>query len=455
MADAIVLNGLAEARAVRVVGVFSGPWDTGWAARDGAVLGFEDVFQAFSSAAQAGEIELLTADIGIFRDYTHIRRFLAGCDAVYANCGPWAALLYLVREREQLDVRIIREVRTVGWVGYIWQEEVARHLERPGDQRVFPSRYARDLWDAAAPAVSCSRVYYPIVRRTAGQPPVVARSSGTVGFFSVLSLDKGFDYLPGVIASMLAGGHRIDRLVLAGEQADAALYDSVVDKLAGRGVAVDFRGGLPNSEVRKLMAECDCIFFLSVSSIESLGRVIIEASEQGVPVLTTDFGAARDLVATDYRIPVKYLSAASGPSNSAFPVAQLDLRHWQPPARLSTDACYLPSVGDYLVDARTLPAVLLPPPAELQSRHRPLAFSIQRPVDGLQLANSLLDELDVIGAAPLHELLDLGGALKRFLLSRGYNPRVSFKPALAMQARVEETCTAAEIKAARPAVLAC
>ena len=109
-------------------------------------------FRRFSTAAQAGELELLTADIGIFRHYQDIRSFLAGCDAVYANCGPWAALLYLVREREQLDVRIIREVRTVGWVGYIWQEEVAGQLERPGDQRVFPSRYARDIWDAAAPA---------------------------------------------------------------------------------------------------------------------------------------------------------------------------------------------------------------------------------------------------------------------------------------------------------------
>ena len=192
MAEAIVLNDLPEKSAVKVVGVFSGPWDTGWPARDGAVLGFEDVFRAFSTAAHGGELELATADIGIFRDYTRIQEFLAGCNAVYANCGPWAALLYLVREREQLDVRIIREVRTVGWVGYIWQEEVARQLERPGDQRVFPSRYARDLWDAAAPAVSGSRVYYPIVRPTSGHHSVVARSSGTVGFFSVLSRDKGF-----------------------------------------------------------------------------------------------------------------------------------------------------------------------------------------------------------------------------------------------------------------------
>ena len=452
MAEGLVQKTLPEGRAIQVVGVFSGPWDTGWPARDGAVLGFEDVFQAFSTAAQAGELELLTADIGIFRHYQDIRNFLAGCDAVYANCGPWAALLYLVREREQLDVRIIREVRTVGWVGYIWQEEVAGQLERPGDQRVFPSRYARDIWDAAAPGMSESRVYYPMVRRTCGHTPTVARCSGTVGFFSVLSRDKGFDYLPAVISRMLEYGRRIDRLVLAGEQADPALYASVVNELSDLGVAVSFRGGLPNNEVRELMAECDCIFFLSVSSIESLGRVIIEASEQGVPVVTTDFGAARDLVCADYLIPVKYLSNASGPSDSAFPVAQLDLQYWQPPARPSAAACFLRAVEDYLVDSQSAPAVLFPALAEPQSNSSPLAFSIQCPVDGLGLAHYLLDDLAALGAAPLHELLDLGGVLKQFLLSRGYNPRVSFQPTAETQAGIEQTQIALEVKATRSGV---
>jgi glycosyltransferase involved in cell wall biosynthesis len=426
MAEEMALKALPEERVAQVVGVFRGPWDTGRSARDGAVLGFENVFEAFSTAAEAGELELLTAEIGIFRDYRLIREFLAGCDAVYANCGPWAALLYLVREREQLNVRIIREVRTVGWVGYIWQEEVAGQLARPGDQRVFPSRYARDIWDAVAPDVSHSRIYYPMVRRTSVHTPRVARASGTVGFFSVLSQDKGFAYLPGVISRMLAGGHRIERLILAGEQADPALYVSVVKKLSDIGVAVSFRGGLPNSEVRELMAGCDCIFFLSVSSIESLGRVIIEASEQGVPVVTADFGAARDLVCTEYRIPVKYLPAASGHCDSPFPLAQLNLLRWEPPASLSSAACFLNSVGEYMVDAQTATDILCPPLAELPAKTGPVSFSFQCHVNGLALAHCLLDEPAVLRGAPMHELLDLGGTLKQFLLSRGYNPRVSF-----------------------------
>ena len=426
-------------RIARIVGVFSGPWDTGWAARDGAVLGFEDIFRSFSAASATGVFELRTTDISIFRDYQRIRNFLAACDAVYANCGPWAALLYLVREREGLDVRIVREVRTVGWIGYIWQEEVVLQLERPGDHRVFPSRYARDAWDCTAPSIAGSRIYYPIIRTAsrAAQPGPMA--GGTAGFFSTLTSDKGFDYLPGVISRMRGAGHRVDRLILAGQQADPALYGRVEQALSDMGVAVDFRGGLPNGKVRKLMAGCDFVLFLSVSSLESLGRVIIESSEQGVPVITTDFGAARDLVHRDYRIPVDYLAAASGPCDSGFPVAWLDLDRWQPPKRLSPHACFLPPVDQYTVNAQAAADLLRPPRREPPAAAWPARFSFQCDVDGMALAHDLLDNNDVLLAAPIHELLDLGGTLKRFLLSRGYNPHVDFRQAGGTVAPVEES----------------
>ena len=426
-------------RVTRVVGVFHGPWDTGWTARDGAVLGFEDIYRSFSAASETGAFELLTTDIGIFRDYRRIHNFLAACDTVYANCGPWAALLYLVREREGLDVRILREVRTVGWIGYIWQEEVVLQLERPGDQRVFPSRYARDAWDYAAPSVADSRIYYPIIREASRRILPGTMASGTAGFFSTLASDKGFNYLPGVIARMLGAGHRVDRLILAGQQADPALYDRVVKALSGMGVAVDFRGGLPNGEVRELMADCDVVLFLSVSSLESLGRVIIESSEQAVPVITTDFGAARDLVHGDYRIPVEYLTDASGPCDSGFPVARLDLDRWRPPASLSSQACFLNPVDQYTVNAHAAANFLRPPLREPPAATWPASFSFQCDVDGMALANDLLDDNDALLVTPVHELLDLGGALKRFLLSRGYNPHVNFQPAGGIMVSVEES----------------
>ena len=408
------------------VGIFGGPWDTGWTARDGAVLGFEDVFRTFSAADEAGEIKIMTTDFAIFRSQRRIADFLDSCDVVYANCGPWAALLHLVREREQLDVRIIREIRTIGWIGYIWQEEVAGRLERPGDQRIFPSHYARDVWDAALPGLAPARVYYPMLE--SGGAPAAARNTYSAGFFSVLSRDKGFDSLPGVVTRLQEFGHRIDRLVLAGQLTDPDLYCSVVNSLSAIGVDVDYRGGMPNPDVVELMAECDVVLFLTRSSIESLGRVMVEASAQRVPLVTADFGAARDLIHADYRIPVDYSDHATGLCDSSFALGELALDRWEPPAALVADSCYLQPVSEYRADAQTVPEVLKTPSAPTPAEPPPLAFSFASDVDGLELAERFLDAPDPGQTSPYSELVDLGGTLKRYLLAQGYNPRVSFRP---------------------------
>lgn len=409
-----------------VVGVFRGPWNTGWTARDGAVIGFEDIYLAFAAAADAGELSLATAEFDIFRSYRRIKEFLASCDVVYANCGPWTALLLLVREREQLNVRIIREVRTIGWVGYIWQEEVAGRLARAGDQRVFPSRYARDIWDAAMPGTSPARVFYPLIRSGAGRTACTDPASGTAGFFSVLSRDKGFSSLPDVISHMRESGHRIDRVVLAGKQADPDLYGCVVNRLSEIGVTVDYRGGLPHDEVRALMSTCDFVFFLTMSSIESLGRVMVEAAAQKVPVITADFGAAMDLVSTQYRIPVCYPDETSGLCNNSFPLGRLALENWKPPQALTADACYLPSIDKYLADGQRAPDILRPLSTEQPAEPRPLHFSFSCEVDSMELAHKLLNELDFLHSKPIHELVDLGGALKQYLVANDYNPEVNF-----------------------------
>ena len=83
--------------------------------------------------------------------------------------------------------------------------------------------------------------------------------------------------MPAVIHRMKVHGHRIDRVILAGEASDRSLFKRVRSDGCAMGVEFDFRGGLSNADARRLMRACDCILFPSVSSIESLGRVILEA----------------------------------------------------------------------------------------------------------------------------------------------------------------------------------
>jgi len=172
------------------------------------------------------------------------------------------------------------------------------------------------------------------------------------------------------------------------------------------------------------------LFFLSVSSIESLGRVMIEASEQGVPVITADFGAARDLVHPDYRIPVTYLPGVSGPCDSAFALAQLDISQWQPPARLAAPDCFEQSVAEYRAEGHTAADLLYTGHAQPAAQIRPVTFSFGCDVDGLSLAQRLLADPALLQEAPDHQLLDLGGTLQQYLLATGYNPQVSFTPEL-------------------------
>ena len=157
---------------------------------------------------------------------------------------------------------------------------------------------------------------------------------------------------------------------------------------------------------------------------------MIEASEQGVPVVTADFGAARDLVQADYRIPVTYLPDASGPCDSAFALAQLDIDQWQPPANLSRADCFMQSVAEYRAEGHTAADLLYTQHVEPTALNRPIAFSFGCDIDGLTLAQRLLADPAVLQEAPIHELLDLGGTLKQYLLANGYNPQVRFQPVL-------------------------
>ncbi len=416
------------------VGVLGGPWDTGRKARDGAVLGFEDVNVALSRGAAEGRFRLVVEDFTLFTDYDRMRAFMAGCDTVYANCGPWAALLHLVRHRERLATRIIREVRTVGWIGYIWQEEVVRQLVAPGDQVVYPSHYCRDTWADRAAGCGDSLVYYPLASDALRPAAAPARSTGTVGFFSALSEDKGFGYLAPTVERMMAGGHRIHQVVLAGERADPELFDRVAADLATLGVALRYEGMLSNAAVRQVMRRCDLVFFLSVSSIESLGRIIVEAWEQGIPVVTADFGAAPDLVADAYRIPVDIEGTVTGPSDRAFAVGRLDVDRWAPPRELDAGDCFLPAVAHYRPAAEALdsppPVPRIPP----QPARRPLDFSYTCNADASALAADLLAAPHRLDGTGLPDLVDLGGSLKRYLLDRGFNPTVHFARSVHPQA---------------------
>ena len=407
-----------------VIGVFNNVWNTGKVSQDGAIHGFRDIYRSITRDTGSNRYVVEEADISIFTDYSKLAAFLKKCDVVYANCGPWAALLHVIRDAVSCTTRIIREVRTVGWIGYIWQEDTVRSLLQPGDLCVYPSHYSFDMWHEQS-AVNAS-VYYPLINNLVNDGQKPSSTHMTAGFFSAFSVDKGFDCLPEVVFRMQEHGHHIDRILLAGDIVDLSLFQTVAGKLEDAGVRVCYRGGLSNTATRNLMAQCDLVFFLSISSIETLGRIMLEAYEQSVPVVTADFGAAQDIVHQAYRIPVNHPDSVSGLSDTAFKVGDLITRDWSPPESLSVNDCYTATADLYIKRENDMVSRVLAANDAPVRVERAISFSYDTEIDALGIAHALHTRLEAFQGTEPEALIDLGGALKRVLINNHYNPQVQF-----------------------------
>lgn len=89
------------------------------------------------------------------------------------------------------------------------------------------------------------------------------------------------------------------RLVLAGEGPDR---ERLVTRAAGAGLDLHLAGRLSSRELGEAYARADVV--VQPSHAEGLGLVAAEALLAGVPVVATDSGGVRDLLASDALVPV-------------------------------------------------------------------------------------------------------------------------------------------------------
>ncbi len=414
------------------VGVFCGPWNTGQASPDGAILGFADVEHALNAALSGNpQFNLVELDLALFVADFPAPQF-DGIDVVYANCGPLAALLFHLREKHRLRFAIIREVRTLGWIGYAFQEYIAARSEHAaGDLCVHVSRYSQALWRTFRPQ-SHDLFFYPLLRARRNRPQRCASDAALrCGFFSRISADKGLAYLPAIFERLLAAGWPIRELVACGVLEDAGLLEHCRRKLAGLGIALTYRGPLAHSEALAQVAAVDAIIFPSVSSFEAGGRVVLEAYQLGKPVIASDYCAARDVLQPEYRIPLLLNGTTSGSGAHAFPIAQLALENWcappwAPGGFIEEHCARFRYHEDDVLNLLSAPRAPATRPAhpekaprmmwhwEETDRRSPAAWSEEI---RQALAATCRDRRD---------LLDLGGAFKRSLLATGFDPQVSF-----------------------------
>ena len=413
------------------VAIFGGLWDTGHRAQDGAIHGFADAEQAVRRVLDDGGLRIVSLDISDFMG-TGLARRLADVDIVYANCGPIAALLFQMRESMRLNFHIYREVRTLGWIGYAFQEFIANRMQRADDLCLHVSRYSQALWNEFRPQEG-NRLYYPVLRNARGKARIVTRSRHALrcGFFSRMSSDKGLGFVPGIMERLIHAGWPVRELVACGTLEDAALLEQCGRQLARIGVELNYLGELPYGEAMHHLARVDAVLFPSISSFEALGRIVLEAYKLGKLVIGSDYCAGHEVLCPEFRIPLRMDKPARGSGAVAFPIATLDLEKWTAPPYQANSF-----IDDNCVPFRYRKTDLL----DLLFRRHSSVAQPARPRGAPQLIwhwqdcerwspNLWCENVRRALAMTCHDrrdLLDLGGAFKRSLLSVGFDPEVSF-----------------------------
>ena len=278
--------------------------------RDGANLAYDETLKLLM---QCPEIALELHDIvTLFGDYDAARCVLRRCDVVVAAVGPHAYIYFYLRERLGLSFRIIRDVRTALWNGYLLQEVLIGPYLRSYDSVIYSSAYSRDLFRKIFPNVShnSQHVCYPLLNWFPQQAVAARRrihnDMFTIGYVGRLTPDKNFFQVLDLLVALHRRLPGYFRVRAVGEGRPPLGYPDAARRL---GPAIDYYEWYPPVSPRNIWREYatfDALFFPSTSTLETFGRVLTEALNARLPVLASSHGACSELLAPEALLQTKY-----------------------------------------------------------------------------------------------------------------------------------------------------
>jgi glycosyltransferase involved in cell wall biosynthesis len=293
--------------------------------KDGANFAYTEVARLLGDSA---EVRPKPHDVvELFRSDEAAREALTGCDVVVATVGPHAYLYFHLRERFGLDFRIIRDARTALWNGYLQQEALSAPYVRPGDVLYHSSRYSRALYTMLFPGLAHSRqtVCYPLLRwfpeQLAGSW-TGSKDDGThIGFVGRLTDDKNHSQAIDLQRELNRRAPGAFRTVAIGEGGQ--------DRAAGEPAVPGYACRPPVDRARLWQdyREMDVLFFPSTSSLETFGRVLVEASFVGTPVLTSTHAAASELLPGESLLPTTLREDIDFTTHLAARLGDVDIAH--------------------------------------------------------------------------------------------------------------------------------
>lgn len=284
-------------------------------------------------------------------------RGLGRSDVLVSNVGPYAHLYHYLRERYGGNFRILRDVRTSSWAGYLLQEELAGPLTRPGDLVLFPSEFCRRYFCrhfANHLNASNTAVCYPLTHSFPAIGVATKRNlqnAPRIGYLGRIGHDKSIRRLIEFF-SMVYHDDRKATLHLAGHISEIRGLQKIQRQLISLGVPADrlkYHGHMPYTGIWRFFEQIDTFFYPMASSVESFGRVLVEAQHAGVPTVAADYGAAAEILPRGNLLDLDFFTDREFDLSNIFSFGEVRLDHAletmqrsQVGEPLSRAACYQP-----------------------------------------------------------------------------------------------------------------
>ncbi|MCC5669494.1 glycosyltransferase [Nostoc sp. CHAB 5784] len=226
----------------------------------------------------------------------------------------------------------MRDVRTALWNGYLLQEVLCAPYLRPEDSLIHSSAYSHVLYQNLFPHLlkESQHICYPLLhwfsadqartwRGSCGRKPRV------IGYVGRLTDDKNFPQALDLLAKLRQSQPSAFKLQAVGEGRGPLGHPLVMKRLGGNLSGYEWVPTANRDQIWSHYTQFDILFFPSTSTLETFGRVLVEASYVGVPILAATHGAAPELLEPDALLPTTYQADVPFSVHLAAPLGQVDI----------------------------------------------------------------------------------------------------------------------------------
>lgn len=277
--------------------------------KDGVNHAHEEISEILLSEQMNG-LEVKIHDFErLIKDEKYAINSLSHCKCVISNVGPHAHYYFYIREKYNLQYKIIRDVRTALWSSYLLQEHLIQPLLRPDDILIVATEFTHGLYKKIFPHIQESTVIkcYPLTRcfpkKIIKQNTMLEFSQVIkVGYLGRICRDKGFNELLEAVIQLnkKKDNKRKYQLLACGTIAEEEFSQKeVLKRLKESDVDTScyhYLKPVPRTKIWDILKKFDLLVFPSVSNLETLGRVLLEASYCNLPILASKHAAGTELL---------------------------------------------------------------------------------------------------------------------------------------------------------------